>query len=314
MSISCYTSIKAGDIMTECSETILKCYQVRKTRKQKTAFIEFMKQQFPDHQITVESGGLTRSRNLVVGDIESAKFILAAHYDTQPVLPFPNFLTPKNMPIYLLYTLCIFLFFFIITLFVMLAAKVLFQSTPLASALARITLGLLLIGMLFGPANKHTANDNTSGIITLIEAMHDPQIASHAAFVFFDQEELGLFGSAYFAKKHKETMKNKLLINFDCVSDGDHLMFIFSRQAQHYKNQFQEAFVSTQHKHAIHTDASNTLYPSDQMNFKQSVGVAAFNKHKWIGYYMDKIHTPKDTVFDRDNIDYLVAGIKKLFQ
>ncbi len=298
--------------MTECSKLILSKYQVRKTRKQKTEFIEFLKKQLPNHQISIESGGLTRCRNIVVGDLESAKFILAAHYDTQPVLPFPNFLTPKNMPIYLLYTICIFLFFFSITLLVMLTARFLFHSTQIAGALARLALGLLLIGMLFGPANQHTANDNTSGIITLIEAMHDMQIASNAAFVFFDQEELGLFGSAYFAKKHKETMKHKLLINFDCVSDGDHLMFIFSKQAQHFKQQFQDAFVSTEKKEAIHTDASNTLYPSDQMNFKQSVGVAAFNKHKWIGYYINKIHTSKDTVFDTDNIAYLVEGIKKL--
>ena len=300
--------------MTELSELILSKYQVRKTRKQKTEFIELLKEHQSDHTVTIESGGFTRSRNIVVGDVENAQFILAAHYDTQPVLPFPNFLTPKNMLIYLLYIIFIFLFFFGITLLVVLGARLLFQNTQIAGALARLTLGLLLIGMLFGPANKHTANDNTSGVITLIEAMHDPQIASRAAFVFFDQEELGLFGSAYFAKLHKETMKNKLLINFDCVSDGDHLMFIFSKNAKQLKEQFQSAFPSTKEKEAIHTDASSTLYPSDQMNFKQSVGVAAFNKNKWIGYYMDKIHTSKDTVFDKKNIDYLVTGIKKLLQ
>ena len=300
--------------MTELSELILSKYQVRKTRKQKTEFIELLKEHLSDHTVTIESGGFTRSRNIVVGDVENAQFILAAHSDTQPVLPFPNFLTPKNMLIYLLYIIFIFLFFFGITLLVVLGARLLFQSTQIAGALARLTLGLLLIGMLFGPANKHTANDNTSGVITLIEAMHDPQIASRAAFVFFDQEELGLFGSAYFAKLHKETMKNKLLINFDCVSDGDHLMFIFSKNAKQLKEQFQSAFPSTKEKEAIHTDASSTLYPSDQMNFKQSVGVAAFNKNKWIGYYMDKIHTSKDTVFDKKNIDYLVTGIKKLLQ
>ena len=300
--------------MTELSELILSKYQVRKTRKQKTEFIELLKEHLSDHTVTIESGGFTRSRNIVVGDVENAQFILAAHYDTQPVLPFPNFLTPKNMLIYLLYIIFIFMFFFGITLLVVLGARLLFQNTQIAGALARLTLGLLLIGMLFGPANKHTANDNTSGVITLIEAMHDPQIASRAAFVFFDQEELGLFGSAYFAKLHKETMKNKLLINFDCVSDGDHLMFIFSKNAKQLKEQFQSAFPSTNEKEAIHTDASSTLYPSDQINFKQSVGVAAFNKNKWIGYYMDKIHTSKDTVFDKKNIDYLVTGIKKLLQ
>lgn len=81
--------------MTERSRHILASYQMRKTRKQKTAFLEFMKREFP--QAAVEEGGLFRSRNLVIGDLNSANVVFTAHYDTCAALPFPNLLMPKNI-------------------------------------------------------------------------------------------------------------------------------------------------------------------------------------------------------------------------
>ena len=300
--------------MTELSKKILSTYQVRKTKKQKTEFIEFLKSELPDKQIVVESGGWTRCRNIIVGDIEKAEFILGAHYDTQPVLPFPNFLTPKNIPIYLGYVLMISVFACLFSMAITLGARFIFQDAAFAGTFGRFAVGILLLSMMFGPANKHTANDNTSGVITLIEAMHNDDIAKKAAFVFFDQEELGLFGSAFFAKEHKELMKDKLLINFDCVSDGDHMMFIYSKPADNHRIKLEAAFPSTEEKEAVHTDAAKTLYPSDQKNFKCSVGVAAFNKNKLFGYYIDKIHTPKDTVFDERNIEFLIDGLSRFAQ
>ena len=81
--------------------------------------------------------------------------------------------------------------------------------------------------MMAGPANRHTANDNTSGVITLLEiALSLPEeLRSDVCFVWFDNEERGLLGSAAFAGKHKETKKGALVLNFDCVGDGDSLQF-----------------------------------------------------------------------------------------
>ena len=53
--------------MTDLSNTILSDWQIRKTKKQKTAFIEFLQTQFPD--LRVEQGGMLCSRNLVLGDL-----------------------------------------------------------------------------------------------------------------------------------------------------------------------------------------------------------------------------------------------------
>ena len=86
--------------MTEITQKILADWQVRKTKKQKTAFIEFLRGYYPELQ--VEKSGLLRSRNLVIGDVASAKVVYTAHYDTCAFMPVPNFITPKNIIYYLI--------------------------------------------------------------------------------------------------------------------------------------------------------------------------------------------------------------------
>ena len=87
--------------------------------------------------------------------------------------------------------------------------------------------GFFVWRLLDGPASRHTANDNTSGVITLLEtALAMPEAdREEVCFVFFDNEEKGLFGSAAFTKAHKKAKKETLNINFDCVSDGDFIQF-----------------------------------------------------------------------------------------
>ena len=295
--------------MKELSKKILEHYQVRKTRKQKTEFIELLQKEL-NQEIIIEEGGILKSRNIIVGDLENSKIVLGAHYDTQPVLPFPNFLTPKNMIVYLLYMIVFVMFFLGIQFLV---------EFVIISLTDNIGLGILggflwcifFLGWMFvGKANKHTANDNTSGVLTLIEAIHDEDLKD-VCCVFFDHEEVGLFGSAFFNKKHKELLKDKLVFNFDCVGDGKAIMFVLSKSALKEEDKLKKSFVSDTHNEVIITKSSNTLYPSDQMSFKNHVGVAAFKKHKIIGYYMDKIHTVKDTTCDENNIKFIINGLKE---
>ena len=79
-------------ILTELSRKILEDYQVRKTKKQKQAFIELLQTYIPGLQ--VQKMGIPKSQNLVIGDPKTAKVLLSAHYDTCAQLPFPNFITP----------------------------------------------------------------------------------------------------------------------------------------------------------------------------------------------------------------------------
>lgn len=301
--------------MTPLSQEILNRWQIRKTKQQKTAFIDWMKIQFPELQ--VETGGSGKSRNLVLGDVQTAQVIFTGHYDTCARLPFPNFITPKNFLIYLLYQLLICIPFFVIMFGVTWGLRAL-GVPPMVSLWAGYfaLMGSMFYVLMGGPANPHTANDNTSGIITLVElyAALPPEQRGKAAFVFFDNEENGLLGSAAFAKKYKKLgIRQKLLVNFDCVSDGDNLMLVLKKKAdRQYRDLFARCFRPQGRKQILLETNKTAFYPSDQANFDFGVGVAALNHKKGIGYYMNKIHTPKDTVFDEENIALLVKGACEL--
>ncbi len=299
--------------MTELSREILRDWQVRKTKAQKLRFIEFMQSRLPD--LVVEEGGSPRCRNLVLGSPESAEVVFSAHYDTCARLPFPNFITPKNILIYLLYQLLIMLPFFALAgllAFVLLRLGV---FPPLAVMLSFfLSMGLMLYMFVFGPPNPHTVNDNTSGVVTLCELIGAMSEAERArcAFVFFDHEESGLFGSAFFASRHKKAMKDKLLINFDCVSDGDQLLFVETGRARKQAGAALEAaFASSGDKQACFAGPLGAFYPSDQVNFRCGVGVAAMNRAPVLGLYMTRIHTAKDTVCDERNFAFLVEGARR---
>ena len=192
--------------MTELSREILRDWQIRKTKAQKLRFIEFLQSRLPG--LAVEEGGWPRCRNLVLGDPENADVIFTAHYDTCARLPFPNFVTPNNLLIYLLYQLLILLPFFAAAGLLAWGLVSLGVYAPLAMMLSWFAaLVLILYVFLFGPANPHTVNDNTSGVVMLCEliAALSEEERSRCAFVFFDHEETGLFGSAYFRSQHKKS-------------------------------------------------------------------------------------------------------------
>ncbi|MBQ7309348.1 MAG: M28 family peptidase [Clostridia bacterium] len=305
--------------MTETTKTVFEKYEIRKTKKQKTAFITYVQSVAKEngYACNVEEGSLG-ARNIVVGSPEKAKVIYAAHYDTCPVLPFPNFITPKNFLIYLLYQIGIMLLVFVPAILLATLFEYVAPSLPIdpesVSFISLLIYEAILIGfiilLLAGPANKHTANDNTSGVTTLLDLMTamPEELREKTAFVFFDLEESGLIGSSAFAKKHKQTMKNKPLINFDCVSDGNHILFAVNKEAKNYTETLKEAFTENE-SCKVEILSKGVFYPSDQKNFKQGIGVAALKKSKIRGIlYMDRIHTKRDTVYREENIRFLTEG------
>lgn len=303
--------------MTPLSEKILSEYQVRKTRDQKTAFIDMMTQAIPG--LRVEEGGFLKNRNLVLGDPATARVIITAHYDTCARMLLPNLIAPKNIPLSLLYSLAICLPFVLLAA-VLSALLVSWTDSVLISWLGSMIPAMALLFYFFmgGKPNPHTANDNTSGVVVLCQLIEQlPQeVKQRCCFVFFDNEELGLLGSSYFRKRHKEDgVEKKVLVNFDCVSDGRELLFVLSKAAKAgYEQAFRQAFPS-EDGYTVHIEpSSTTLYPSDQVNFPLGVGVAALKRKRLVGLYMGKIHTIHDTVFQRENIQYLTDGTRRLLE
>jgi len=131
------------------------------------------------------------------------------------------------------------------------------------------------------------------------------------AFVFFDLEEMGLFGSMSFAKQHKKEMKDRLLLNFDCVSDGETILFALRKNAKRYRPAIEAAFATTE-KFKVDVADKNVFYPSDQMQFDCGVGVASLRSTKGGLLYMNRIHTPRDIIYREENIAFLKSGALEL--
>ena len=312
--------------MTAQSQKILADFQVRKSKRQKEAFRTWLCEELKKagYAPSIEKG--FAAQNVVVGDPETAQVIFSAHYDTCAVLPFPNFITPRNMLFYLLYQLCIVLPLFITIAIVEgvllviaddLAEAGIFWPMILMPLVSIVICAFFCWWIIDGPANKHTANDNTSGVITLLEtALSMPEEdRKKVCFVFFDNEEKGLFGSAAFTKAHKKAKKETLNINFDCVSDGDYIQFYpdarMKKKNPEMLERIETAFQGHGKKQTEIVRGSG-FYPSDNKAFKKGVGVCALKKKKIIGYYMDRIHTSKDTVLEEENIELLREGSLRL--
>ena len=301
--------------MTELSKEILNRYQVRKTKKQKQAFAEFLQMHIPTLQ--VQEIGFPKSKNLIIGDPKTAKVLLTAHYDTCAQLPFPNFITPKRPLLSILYSFLVIIPWLILILLLNVLLTWLVTDYLFHYWVSLACYGLLMWMMLSGPACKHTANDNTSGVITLIEiycALPD-SLRDKVCFVFFDNEEKGVIGSAQFRKQYKKDMKEKLLINYDCVSDGDYFLLGISKKAnQKYRVPIVQAFTSGERKTVMLENLKKVYYPSDQAGFPVAIAVAALKHSKIFGYYMDRIHTKRDTVFEEANISFLTEKTVTLFE
>lgn len=309
--------------MTPLSQKILTDYQVRKTKKQKQNFRDWLCGELKNlgYESRIESGNF--SRNILVGDPEKAKVLFTAHYDTPPILPFPNFITPRNLLWYLLYQILIVLPIFVLAAGAEVVVMLLWEFVIGADCPMWLAIGTMYAVLLFflwwiyaGPANKHTVNDNTSGTLTLVEIAQalPTELRDKVCFVFFDNEEKGLLGSSAFAGKHKDVKKNALVVNFDCVSDGDYIQFFPTKAVKKEADvlsALESAYLSTTEK-ATEVVRSFGFYPSDQAQFRRGVGVCALKKKSIIGYYMDRIHTGKDTVLMEENIHLLRDGSVRL--
>lgn len=306
--------------MTDISREILEKHQIRKTKEQKAAFrgLALSTAKENGYSAKVETNG--SAENIVIGDVDHAKVIYTAHYDTPAGTPFPNLMIPKNKLLYVLYQIAICLLLYSIPILIMTVGSgyvySLTDSVELKNTV--LWLGYLLIWvilalLLFGPANKHNANDNTSGVTVILDLMAAMPIEerSNVAFVLFDLEERGCLGSAQFNKAHKSKLKSTPVINFDCVGVGSTILLAPRKGARSLAPKLGEAFTAND-TFATEIALNSTFSNSDHKNFSQGVGVASFTTSKHGVLYTGKIHTKHDTECNEENIDFIVECAIKL--
>lgn len=296
---------------------VVKNYPVRKSKKQKQAFRADVTQWLQNLGYPVcEEEGSFHSCNLVIGDPQRARYLVTAHYDTCARLPFPNLITPCNFWTFLLYQIFICLMLMLPALAVGGLVGYLLHSFDIGYFLFVVLLWAAIVLMLIGPANSSNVNDNTSGVVTLLEiARSIPELhRKNVCFVLFDLEEAGLIGSASYKKKHKREIPNQLVLNLDCVGEGDDIYFFPTAKLKKSKERLAplQKLAGGYGKKSIAVRTKGfSIYPSDQSNFPYGVGICALKRGR-AALYLSRIHTPRDTVLDETNVNILRAALTTL--
>ena len=298
------------------AQEIFDNHPTRFTRKEKAALrstlrSELKKMGYTDDEITeINASGI----NLLVGN-PHAEYMFTAHYDTPGrtgwMLKTSSILGQTGANIFLIAIICLLGFiipFAGLQIFPDASDFELFASGELAMILILV---VMIISMVV--KNRNNRNDNTSGVLSLLalaeKVAADAEIKNKCCFVFFDNEEWGLLGSAGFAKHCKKNginLDNTKVINFDCVGYGDVLTFASTKKTD-IIDTLAKAFEEKGEKTV--TKRSAMIFLSDHANFKNSVMVS-FTKKSLTGLlYLPLIHTSKDTVCDVEQINRLTDDI-----
>lgn len=296
---------------------LLTQHPIRRSYDQKTAFIDdvtaFVQAQ---HGLAAVEEEKKQVRNIVIGDPETAEFLITAHYDTPATGLFPNLLLPKNHFLFCGYQIGLILFD-ILAAFAVGYPVFLLTSHKAAAFLAGYAVYMTLAVLpRFGKANRNNMNDNTSGVITLLEIFRTlpESCRPKVCFVLFDQEEKGLIGSAAYAKAHEKAIKDQIVLNLDCVGDGDTILLEPMKEVQQRDDlmaHLQRICGKVGRKQII-LGKGRFNGSSDHRKFPLGVGIMALHYKKGIGYYCGRIHTNRDTVLDQTNVNLLRAALTTL--
>ncbi|MBU5627198.1 M28 family peptidase [Oscillibacter sp. MSJ-2] len=297
---------------------LLDVFPVRKTAAQKQAFREWLNRQLRKmgYSVEVETYGMG-TNNVIAGRPETAELVFTAHYDTGP--RGIGFVSPTNLLLSVLIPVA--------TVLMMAAAAFVLSVLPTflinaPGATVPLFVALMFFGlwmMVRGPANPNNANSNTSGVLTVLsiaQALPKP-LRKHVAFVFFDNSEAGMAGASKYKKKHSAEIGSQVFFNFDCVGDGDYILLMPSKKSRwdgQLLDNLEQCYQPVGEKVVRQTIEGLVYYPSDHRKFAFHVAVGAFHRKKGVGYYLSRIHTPKDTELDETNIMLLRDGTVRLIE
>ena len=294
---------------------VLNAFPIRKTKQQKQQFRDAIGPYLRTigYDSTVEKGKCG-AHNIVIGNPETAKYLITAHYDTPAELPFPNLITPCDLLPFLGYQTVITILIFLAAFLPGLILALTGMSAETASRTWSLSLYAILALMLVGPANKNNANDNTSGVVTVLEIARSLPVnfRKDVCFVLFDLEEAGLIGSYSYRKAHKKQTDHQIILNLDCVGDGDKIVMFPTKALKKDTSKMDAIRKITGTfgtKSIAIRESGFAYYPSDQKHFPYGVGIAALRRSKWAGLYLSRIHTKKDTILEETNVNILRAAI-----
>ncbi len=310
------------DLLHQIDINFAQHFPIRLKKKQKEAFLDELENEmqargFSTERITVRT--LFQNRMLIT-KCEKPQVIFLAHIDTPTIAPFwmsPLFKWFGHTRQYQALALL---------LLVLYGPNILAAFFPeWALTLSALTnLFLVIFGLslitLFIP-NPQNREDNTSGVIALLglaDWLKDkPDLRAYVQFAFLDNEELGLLGSNGLRKywqKQDHPFRQAKIICLDCVTRGQIPLLVYHKQDA--IAQKAAPFVQA---HLPQTKVINmkSLPLSDNYTFRDLGAIdISFADESTIrgGYYIPRIHTPRDDDFSAENLMLLLTGLTEFLQ
>ena len=142
------------------------------------------------------------------------------------------------------------------------------------------------------------------------------ELREQVCFVLFDLEEAGLWGSSSYRSKHKKESNDQIVLNVDCVGDGDLIMLFPKKKIRknlELMEKLKQSCGSYGNKQVTIHEEGFCTYPSDQSNFPYGVGICALRQGKF-GPYLSRIHTPKDTILEEANVQLLSKTLTEIIR
>lgn len=310
------------DLLNQFDINFAQHFPIRLRKKQKEAFLdelqgEMQARGYATERLTVRA---VLQNRLLISQCASPKVIFLAHFDTPTIAPFwmsPLFKWFGHTRQYQALALLLLLMYGpgILAAFFPQWAVTLQTITNLFVIVFMLSLITLFI------PNPQNREDNTSGVIALLGLAdwlkEKPELREQVQFAFLDNEELGLLGSNGLRKhwqKQNHPFQNARIICLDCVTRGEIPLIVYHKQDALARKV--APFVQV---HLPQTQVINmgSLPLSDNYTFRDTGAIdISFADESTIrgGYYIPRIHTPRDNDFSAENLMPLLTGLTEFLQ
>lgn len=291
---------------------------IRRSENDKESFRNYLleKLETANYLSEVDEGRYRFSNvnNIITRNINNCDVIFTAHYDTPQkdtmLFKFERLISSifgKNKLIFVVSALIF------ISALVFIPIKFNLEILSLFNYLMFVAIIIMAIirKYNFNDGNPNNMIDNTSGVMTLLMLAELFEGNERVGFIFFDNEELGLKGSKYFAEKmyrEEHSFKNKIIINCDCVASLGSANEVWGIT----KNEKNPETIS-QYNRILNYINSNLVSieikskSSDHASFKKNnyISISKQTEGKLCGYYLKNIHSDKDTFINRNDIEVI---------
>ena len=296
-------------------------YQKRYTQTEKRAFRDYIQKQAHDASLkTSLFPERTASKNLVIGDLKNAKYVICAHYDTTPYLPIALERSYGYSHV-LLEILSLVLGVGIGVILLIFVPK-LFWISIITTLLG--VYGFLRISGIIPWTRRFSYNDNTSGIITLLHLMSENKtFKNEVAYVFIDSKEKGLKGSKLLSNLMQEqrmisSKEDKKFIFVDSIGVGKDFAISWYRETR-FVWQLKEIFekYNSKYGYTVALKEDNKKDVNDYLSFKRfdHASITCYKDVKKNGGYSKNLIKPqRDDYADEANIEYLAMIIREYIE